>query len=62
VLVAASACWKAYAAIWVSPAQAVIGFVAYFATHLRDIHFAITTLIFSQIFYVIIFTWTVSIR
>jgi hypothetical protein len=33
----------------VSPAQAVIGFVAYFATHLRDIHFAITTLIFSQI-------------
>ena len=33
-------------------------FVAYFATRLRDIYFAITTLIFSQIFYVIIFTWT----
>jgi branched-chain amino acid transport system permease protein len=29
-----------------------------FATRLRDIYFAITTLIFSQIFYVIIFTWT----
>jgi branched-chain amino acid transport system permease protein len=36
----------------------VAGFVAYFATRLRDIYFAITTLIFSQIFYVIIFTWT----
>jgi branched-chain amino acid transport system permease protein len=33
-------------------------FVAYFATRLRDIYFAITTLVFSQIFYVIIFTWT----
>ena len=32
--------------------------VAYFATRLRDIYFAITTLVFSQIFYVIIFTWT----
>ncbi|HEX4616695.1 MAG TPA: hypothetical protein VH230_12360, partial [Stellaceae bacterium] len=31
---------------------------AYFSTRLRDIYFAITTLIFSQIFYVIIFTWT----
>jgi len=28
------------------------------STRLRDIYFAITTLIFSQIFYVIIFTWT----
>jgi branched-chain amino acid transport system permease protein len=38
---------------------AVVGaFVAYFSTRLRDIYFAITTLIFSQIFYVIIFTWT----
>jgi branched-chain amino acid transport system permease protein len=38
---------------------AVVGvFVAYFATRLRDIYFAITTLIFSQIFYVVIFTWT----
>jgi branched-chain amino acid transport system permease protein len=33
-------------------------FVAYFSTRLRDIYFAITTLIFSKIFYVIIFTWT----
>ncbi|HZT27144.1 MAG TPA: branched-chain amino acid ABC transporter permease [Pseudolabrys sp.] len=33
-------------------------FVAYFSTRTRDIYFAITTLIFSQIFYVIIFTWT----
>jgi branched-chain amino acid transport system permease protein len=32
--------------------------VAFFATRLREIYFAITTLIFSQIFYVIIFTWT----
>src|SRR5499426_2443153 len=30
-------------------------FVAYFATRLRDIYFAISTLVFSQIFYVIIF-------
>jgi branched-chain amino acid transport system permease protein len=37
---------------------AVAAFVAFFATRLRDIYFAITTLIFSQIFYVIIFTWT----
>jgi branched-chain amino acid transport system permease protein len=37
---------------------AVALFVAYFSTRLRDIYFAITTLIFSQIFYVIIFTWT----
>ncbi|HEV7997270.1 MAG TPA: branched-chain amino acid ABC transporter permease [Stellaceae bacterium] len=39
-------------------AAAAAGFVAYFSTRLRDIYFAITTLIFSQIFYVIIFTWT----
>ncbi|PWU25621.1 MAG: branched-chain amino acid ABC transporter permease [Candidatus Rokuibacteriota bacterium] len=39
-------------------AAGVAVFVAYFATRLRDIYFAITTLIFSQIFYVIIFTWT----
>jgi branched-chain amino acid transport system permease protein len=37
---------------------AAAGFVAYFSTRLRDIYFAITTLIFSQIFYVIILTWT----
>jgi len=40
-------------------AAAVVSlFVAFFSTRLRDIYFAITTLIFSQIFYVIIFTWT----
>src|SRR5512132_2429516 len=39
-------------------AAVVAMFVAYFSTRLRDIYFAITTLIFSQIFYVIIFTWT----
>ena len=39
-------------------AAAIALFVAYFSTRLRDIYFAITTLIFSQIFYVIIFTWT----
>src|SRR5436309_736658 len=39
-------------------AAGVAAFVAYFATRLRDIYFSITTLVFSQIFYVIIFTWT----
>src|SRR5438132_3275291 len=39
-------------------AAAVAVFVAYFSTRLRDIYFAITTLLFAQIFYVIIFTWT----
>ena len=39
-------------------AAAAGAFVAYFSTRLRDIYFAITTLIFSQIFYVIIFTST----
>ncbi len=39
-------------------AGAAAVFVAYFATRLRDIYFAISTLVFSQIFYVIIFTWT----
>jgi branched-chain amino acid transport system permease protein len=39
-------------------AAAVAAFVAYFSMRTRDIYFAITTLIFSQIFYVIIFTWT----
>jgi branched-chain amino acid transport system permease protein len=39
-------------------AAAAAAFVAYFSTRLRDIYFAITTLIFSQIFYVVIFTWT----
>lgn len=50
--------------LWLAIVFGLIGagsvalFVAYFATRLRDIYFAITTLIFSQIFYVIIFTWT----
>jgi branched-chain amino acid transport system permease protein len=39
-------------------ALAVAAFVAYFATRLREVYFAICTLVFSQIFYVIIFTWT----
>jgi len=45
-------------AFGLAAAAAVSTFVAYFSTRLRDIYFAITTLIFSQIFYVIIFTWT----
>ena len=50
--------------LWLALLYGVIGaagvaiFVAYFATRLRDIYFSITTLVFSQIFYVIIFTWT----
>jgi len=50
--------------LWLAIGFGLIGaagaalFVAYFSTRLRDIYFAITTLIFSQIFYVIIFTWT----
>ena len=52
------------ASLWVAllygliAAAGVAAFVAYFSTRLRDIYFAITTLIFSQIFYVIIFTST----
>src|SRR6058998_2573825 len=49
--------WLALSSGLVS-AAVVAAFVAYFATRLRDIYFAITTLVFSQIFYVIIFTWT----
>jgi len=50
--------------LWLAVGCGLVGaagvalFVAYFSTRLRDIYFAITTLIFSQIFYVIIFTWT----
>jgi len=50
--------------LWLALAYGLVGaaivavFVAYFATRLRDIYFSITTLVFSQIFYVIIFTWT----
>jgi branched-chain amino acid transport system permease protein len=39
-------------------AALVAAVVAFFATRLRDIYFSITTLVFSQIFYVVIFTWT----
>ena len=39
-------------------AGAVGAVVAYFATRLRDIYFSITTLVFAQIFYVLIFTST----
>ena len=49
--------WVALA-VGLGAAALVAVFVAYFATRLRDIYFAITTLVFSQIFYVIIFTWT----
>ncbi len=49
--------WLAFAYGLIA-AAAVAAFVAYFSTRLRDIYFAITTLIFSQIFYVMIFTWT----
>jgi len=50
--------------LWLAIGYGLVGaagvalFVAYFSTRLRDIYFAITTLIFSQIFYVVIFTWT----
>ncbi|MEK7715863.1 MAG: branched-chain amino acid ABC transporter permease [candidate division NC10 bacterium] len=50
--------------LWLAIVYGLVGaglvavFVAYFSTRLRDIYFAITTLVFSQIFYVIIFTWT----
>ena len=49
--------WLALAAGLVAAAVIAV-FVAYFSTRLRDIYFSITTLVFSQIFYVIIFTWT----
>ena len=44
--------------LWLAIVYGIALFVAYFSSRLRDIYFAITTLIFSQIFYVIIFTWT----
>src|SRR5262249_41741662 len=61
---AAALLWTSPPNLWVAllfgliGAAAVAAFVAYFSTRLRDIYFAITTLIFSQIFYVIIFTST----
>jgi branched-chain amino acid transport system permease protein len=50
--------------LWLAILYGLVGaglvavFVAYFSTRLRDIYFSITTLVFSQIFYVMIFTWT----
>jgi len=50
--------------LWLAIVSGLVGagvvavFVAYFSTRLRDIYFSITTLVFSQIFYVVIFTWT----
>jgi branched-chain amino acid transport system permease protein len=44
--------------VGLAAAALVAVFVAYFATRLREIYFAISTFVFSQIFYVIIFTWT----
>ena len=44
--------------VGLATAAVIAIFVAYFSTRLRDIYFAITTLVFSQIFYVVIFTWT----
>src|SRR5207245_4043593 len=50
--------------LWLALVYRLIGsarvavFVAYFSTRWRGISFVITTVVFSQIFYVIIFTWT----
>lgn len=50
--------------LWVGVIFGLVGagiagaFVAYFSTRLRDIYFSITTLVFAQIFWVIVFTWT----
>jgi branched-chain amino acid transport system permease protein len=59
-----AALWGAVPKLWAAiiaglvAAALVAVFVAYFSTRLREIYFSITTLVFSQIFYVIIFTWT----
>ncbi len=57
ILVSPPNLWLAIVFGLVGAAGAAL-FVAYFSTRIRDIYFAITTLIFAQIFYVIIFTWT----
>lgn len=50
--------------LWLAVLMGLVGagvmgaFVAYFSTRLRDIYFSITTLVFAQIFWVIVFTWT----
>src|SRR5205807_1249660 len=51
-----AAYWTGF--VIVLAAAVVAMFVAFFSTRLRDIYFSITTLVFSQIFYVVIFTWT----
>jgi branched-chain amino acid transport system permease protein len=61
---ALAAAWGSVPKLWAAMAAGLVAaalvavFVAYFATRLREIYFSITTLVFSQIFYVIIFTWT----
>ncbi len=57
ILVSPTNLWLAMGLGLVAAAVVAL-FVAYFSTRLRDIYFAITTLVFAQIFYVIIFTWT----
>jgi branched-chain amino acid transport system permease protein len=50
--------------LWLAILLGLIGsgimgvFVAYFSTRLREIYFSITTLVFAQIFWVVVFTWT----
>ncbi len=50
--------------LWLALLMGLVGsgimglFVAYFSTRLREIYFSITTLVFAQIFWVIVFTWT----
>ena len=50
--------------LWLAMLAGLVGagvvamFVAYFSTRLVAIYFSIATFVFSQIFYVIIFTWT----
>jgi branched-chain amino acid transport system permease protein len=61
---AAALLWVRPPNLWLAMALGLVAaavvamFVAFFATRLREIYFSITTLVFSQIFYVIIFTWT----
>jgi branched-chain amino acid transport system permease protein len=56
--------WSVTPKLWAAIAAGLVAagiiaiFVAFFSTRLRDIYFSITTLVFSQIFYVIIFTLT----
>src|SRR5437762_13391327 len=51
--------------LWLAIVAGLVGagvvavFVAYFSTRLRDIYFSIATLVFLQLFSVVIFSWTV---